>query len=62
MRVGTDEVEAWQAIWLTAWPGADVAHKALQRVIQGRSGAVVGFDVRMMPGAQWHDLIRNEGI
>lgn len=62
MRIGTDDVEAWQAIWLTAWPGADVAHTALRSVIQGRTGVVVGFDVRMMPGAQWHDLIRNEGV
>ena len=62
MRVGSDTVEAWQAIWLTAWPGADMARPALKRVIEGRTGAVEGFDVRMLPGAQWHDLIRNEGI
>ncbi len=62
MRIGPDTVEAWQAIWLTAWPGADVARTALKQVIEGRTGEVVGFDVHMMPGAQWHDLIRNEGV
>lgn len=62
MRVGSDIVEAWQAIWLTAWPGAEMARPALKRVIQGRTGEVAGFDLRMLPGSQWHDLIRNEGI
>ncbi len=62
MRVGSDTVEAWQAIWLTAWPGADMARPALKRVIQGRTGEVAGFDLRMLPGSQWHDLVRNEGI
>lgn len=62
MRIGPDTVEAWQAIWLTAWPGAEMARPALKQVIQGRTGKVVGFDLRMLPGSQWHDLIRNEGI
>ncbi len=62
MRIGADTVEAWQAIWLTAWPGADAARPLLKQVIEGRTGTVVGLDVRMMPGAQWHDLMRNEGI
>jgi len=62
MRVGADEVEGWYAIWLTAWPGAEAAAPAMKRVIQGRTGEVAGFDVRMMPGSQWHDLIRNEGV
>jgi hypothetical protein len=62
MRIGSDVVEGWQAIWLTAWPGAEAAAPALKRVIQGRTGEIVGFDVRMAPGSQWHDLIRNEGI
>ena len=62
MRIGSDVVEGWQAIWLTIWPGVEAAIPALKRVIQGRTGEVVGFDVRMAPGSQWHDLIRNEGI
>ena len=62
IRIGSDTVEAWQAIWLTAWPGAEAARPALKQVIEGRSGDVVSFDVRMLPGMQWHDLIRNEGI
>ena len=68
MRIGSDTVEAWQAIWLTAWPGAEAARPALKsdrkgvQVIEGRSGDVVSFDVRMLPGIQWHDLVRNAGI
>jgi len=62
IRVGSDVVEGWYAIWLTDWPGAERAAPALRRVIQGRTGTVAGFDVRMAPGSQWHDLIRNEGI
>ena len=62
MRVGSDTVEGWQGIWLTAWPGAEAARPALKQVIEGRTGTLVGFDVRAAPGAQWHDLVRNEGI
>ncbi len=62
MRVGGDVVEGWYAIWLTAWPGADDAAPGMKRVIQGRTGTIAAFDVRMMPGSQWHDLIRNEGV
>ena len=62
IRIGSDMVEAWQGIWLTAWPGADAARPALKQVIEGRTGTVTSFDTRMLPGLQWHDLIRNEGI
>ena len=31
-------------------------------MIEGRTGTVTSFDTRMLPGMQWHDLIRNEGI
>ena len=62
MRVDADTVEAWQGIWLTDWPGAAAAAPAMKRVIQGRTGTIAGFDVQAAPGAQWHDLIRNEGI
>lgn len=62
MRVGGQPVEAWYGIWVTAWPGAADAYPALKQVIQGRTGDVAGLDVRMMPGSQWHDLMRNEGI
>jgi hypothetical protein len=62
MRVGSDVVEGWFAIWLTEWPGVEDAVPAMRRVIQGPTGTVAGFDVRMMPGFQWHDLVRNEGI
>lgn len=62
MRVGGEEVEGWYAIWLTAWPGADTARTVLKQVMAGRTGDVVGFDVRMAPGYAYHDLIRNEGV
>lgn len=62
MRVGGEDVEGWYGIWLTIWPGAEQARPALQQVIQGRTGDVVGFDVRTAPNAIYHDLIRNEGI
>ena len=61
LRIGGEVTEAWFGIWATAWPGADAAYPALRRIIQGRTGDVQGFDVRMQPGMQWHDLIRNEG-
>ena len=62
MRVGGEDVEGWYGIWLTVWPGAGQARIALQRIIQGRTGDVVGFDVRTAPYAIYHDLIRNEGV
>lgn len=62
MKVGGETVEAWYGIWLTAWPGADVAYRALQRVINSRTGDAVGFDVVAAPGSQWHDIIRHDGI
>lgn len=62
MRVGGQPVEAWYGIWATAWPGAEFAYRALQRVIRSRTGDVVGFDTVAAPGSAWHDLIRHEGI
>jgi len=62
MQVGGEAVEAWFGIWLTSWPGAEAAYPALARIIQGRTGDVQAFDVRMTPGLHFHDLIRNEGI
>ena len=62
VRIGGEEVQAWYGIWLTTWPGAEQAYPAMKRVIAGRTGDVVGFDVRMAPGYAFHDLLRNEGI
>ncbi len=62
MRVGGEPLEAWYGIWATAWPGADFAYRALQRVIRSRTGDVVGFDVVPAPGYAYHDLIRHEGV
>ncbi len=62
MRIGGEEVQAWYGIWLTSWPGADHAYPAIKQVMSGRTGDVVGFDVRMAPGYAYHDLVRNEGI
>ncbi len=62
MRIAGQGVEGWQAIWLTAWPGAAQAAPNLQAVIQGKTGTLTAFDVRMAPGLAFHDVIRNEGI
>ena len=62
MRVNGTAVEGWFGIWLTTWPGADMARGAIERLIQGRTGDVVGFDVNMGPGHVFHDVQRNEGI
>jgi hypothetical protein len=62
MKVGDDTVEGWYGIWLTDWPGHEMANPALTRLIRGRTGDVEAFDVRMQPGLEFHDLMRNEGI
>ena len=62
MRVGGEAVEGWYGIWLTDWPGATAAYPALTRAMQGETGTVEAFDVRMAPGYHFHDLIRNEGV
>ncbi len=62
MKVGGEAVEAWYGIWLTAWPGAETAHRALQRVMASRTGDAVGFDVTAGSGLQWHDIVRHDGI
>lgn len=62
MTIGGDPAKGWFGIWLTNWGGADDGHRVLDRVIHGPSGTVAGFDTRMAPGLQWHDLVRNEGV
>jgi hypothetical protein len=63
MRVGPDETDAWFGIWSTDWPGAQPAAKALAEIMHSKTGAVAGFDTVAVPGiAQWHDLIRNDGV
>ena len=62
MQAGGQTVRAWYDIWLTDWPGAAQARPALRQVINGPSGTVAGFDTQVVPGRQYHDLIRNEGI
>ena len=62
VRIGGEEVQAWYGIWLTSWPGAEQARPAMKQVMAGRTGDVVGFDVRMAPGYAYHDLLRNEGV
>ena len=68
-RLGERETQAWFGIWDTAWPGADFAYRALQRVQRSRTGDAVGFDTVVSgpqqggpPVVAWHDLIRHEGI
>ena len=62
MKVGGEPVEAWYGIWVTSWPGAEFAYRALQRVMRSRTGDAVGFDTVAGAGSQWHDLIRHDGI
>ena len=62
MTVEGQTVRAWYDIWVTDWPGAADAERTLRTVMAGPSGTVAGFDTRMMPGLQWHDLVRNEGV
>ena len=54
--------QAWDAIWHAEWPGAADAARALLVVMEGPTGTVRGFDVLAGPGANWHDLLRNEGV
>ena len=63
MRVAGQEFEAFYGIWGATWPGSGYAYRALQRIQGSRTSDVVGFNTIADPGnAQWHDLIRNEGI
>ncbi len=63
MRVGGEEMDAWFGIWGTDWPGAAYAYPAIKHAFHSRTGDVVGFDTVAHPGvAQWHDLIRNDGV
>jgi hypothetical protein len=62
LTVDGQTMKAWYDIWAVDWPGAAAARTAMRQVIRGPSGSVAGFDTQMMPGVQWHDLVRNEGI
>lgn len=62
IKVGNDTIEAWYGIWATAWPGADFAHRALDRILASHTGDVAGFDTQATPDLKWHDLVRLEGI
>jgi hypothetical protein len=62
MRIGGEDFQGWYGIWLTDWTGADQAYPALKQIIHSVTGTIVGFDTRMQPGLQWHDMIRNEGV
>ena len=62
MRVGGQPIEAWYGIWLTSWPGADLAHAAMDRLVHGRTGDVEAFNVRMAADYSFHDVMRNEGV
>lgn len=63
MKIGPDELDAWFGIWGAEWPGAAFAYPAIRHAYQSRTGDVVGFDTVAEPGvAEWHDLIRNDGV
>ena len=62
MTLDGTPAKAWYGIWLTEWGGADQGHAALKQMMSAASGTVTGFDVDMGHGAQYHDLVRNEGV
>ncbi len=48
--------------WRSDWPGAGEAYPALRAAVLGPKGTSVTFDTHSVPGMQWHDTIRNEGM
>lgn len=62
MTIDGQPLKAWYDIWLTDWPGAAQAHSAIHQLFNSPSGTVVGFDTKVGPGREYHDLLRNEGI
>jgi hypothetical protein len=63
MKLGPDELDAWFGIWGADWAGAAFAYPAIRHAFQSRTGDVVGFDTVAEAGvAEWHDLIRNDGV
>ena len=62
LRADGEPLEAWYGIWGRDWAGGDTAYRAIKRVLQSRTGDVVGFDTIASPQAKWHDLIRHDGI
>ena len=62
LHIGGQPVKAWFGIWLTIWPGAEMAHGAMQTLIHSPAGTMAGFDVNMGPGHLFHDVMRNDGI
>jgi hypothetical protein len=61
-RADNDEVLAWYGIWQTNWPGVDQARPLLREVLDGPSGTTRGFVNHLGPGAQYYDVMRNEGV
>jgi len=59
---GGPEIPLYFGIWAEPWPGSAEAYSALKRVISGPAGTTVSFDTTAAPGAQWHDVLRNEGV
>ena len=62
MTLDGQAAKAWYGIWLTDWPGAGPGNAALRQLMAAPSGTVTGFDTTVSPGAQFHDLLRNEGV
>lgn len=62
MKRGVEVGSFYFGTWNAAWPGAEDAYRALQKVYAGQPGASVTFDVSAGPGLQWHDTIRHGGF
>ena len=53
---------SWFGLWPQSRPGAPYAARALQTVLQGRTGDAAAFDTTEPGVGQWHDLLRNDGL
>ncbi len=52
----------WFGLWPQSRAGAPYAARALQTVLQGRTGDAAAFDTTEPGIGQWHDLLRNDGL
>lgn len=62
VRIAGSALAMFYGIWAEAWPGSAEAREALKNVIHGKTGSSVTFDTYMGPTAQWHDVLRNDGL
>ena len=61
-RTGDGAGTFYLGTWRADWPGAGEAYPAMHQVIAAGSGATASFTTRSVPGMQWLDSFRNEGV